>query len=128
MAKEENLFENGKQPDADKSAGKAEKLKALRAAMDKIEKDFGKGSIMKLGDENIQNIEVIHTGSIGLDAALGVGGYPKGRVIEIYGPESSGKTTLAIHVGKSQTISSQDGWYHTCRFHHHLVSQLFSAS
>jgi recombination protein RecA len=97
MGKEENLFENGKQADADKTAGKADKLKALRAAMDKIEKDFGKGSIMKLGDENIENIEVIHTGSIGLDAALGVGGYPKGRVIEIYGPESSGKTTLAIH-------------------------------
>lgn len=97
MGKEDNLFENGKQTDADKAAGKADKLKALRAAMDKIEKDFGKGSIMKLGDENIENIEVIHTGSIGLDAALGVGGYPKGRVIEIYGPESSGKTTLAIH-------------------------------
>ena len=97
MGKEDNLFENGKQADADKAAGKADKLKALRAAMDKIEKDFGKGSIMKLGDENIENIEVIHTGSIGLDAALGVGGYPKGRVIEIYGPESSGKTTLAIH-------------------------------
>jgi recombination protein RecA len=74
-----------------------EKLKALRAAMDKIEKSYGKGSIMKLGEENIENIPVIHTGSIGLDAALGVGGYPRGRVIEIYGPESSGKTTLAIH-------------------------------
>jgi recombination protein RecA len=75
----------------------ADKLKALRAAMDKIEKSYGKGSIMKLGDEQIENIEVIPTGSIGLDAALGVGGYPRGRVIEIYGPESSGKTTLAIH-------------------------------
>jgi recombination protein RecA len=74
-----------------------EKLKALQAAMTKIEKDFGKGSIMKLGDEKIENVEVIHTGSIGLDAALGVGGYPKGRIIEIFGPESSGKTTLAIH-------------------------------
>jgi len=73
------------------------KLKALQAAMAKIEKDFGKGSVMKLGDEKIDNVEVIPTGSIGLNAALGVGGYPKGRIIEIYGPESSGKTTLAIH-------------------------------
>ena len=72
-------------------------LKALQAAMSKIEKDFGKGSIMKLGDEHIEKVEVIPTGSISLNAALGVGGYPKGRIIEIYGPESSGKTTLAIH-------------------------------
>ncbi len=75
----------------------SEKLKALQAAMSKIEKDFGKGSIMKLGDDHIENVEVIPTGSIGLNAALGVGGYPRGRIIEIYGPESSGKTTLAIH-------------------------------
>ena len=75
----------------------ADKLKALQAAMDRIEKNFGKGSIMKLGDDNIQEIEVIHTGSLGLDVALGVGGYPRGRIIEIYGPDSSGKTTLAIH-------------------------------
>ena len=74
-----------------------EKLKALQAAMSKIEKDFGKGSIMRMGDEQIENVDVIPTGSIGLNAALGVGGYPKGRIIEIYGPESSGKTTLAIH-------------------------------
>ena len=74
-----------------------EKLKALQAAMANIEKNFGKGSIMKMGDESIEAIEVIPTGSIGLNAALGVGGYPKGRIIEIYGPESSGKTTLAIH-------------------------------
>ena len=65
--------------------------------MAKIEKDFGKGSIMKLGDEHVENVEVIPTGSISLNAALGVGGYPKGRIIEIYGPESSGKTTLALH-------------------------------
>ena len=65
--------------------------------MDKIEKTFGKGSIMKMGDDNVQEVEVIPTGSIALNAALGVGGYPKGRIIEIYGPESSGKTTLAIH-------------------------------
>ncbi len=75
----------------------SEKLKALQAAMAKIEKDFGKGSIMKLGDEHVENVEVIPTGSIALNAALGVGGYPKGRIIEIYGPESSGKTTLALH-------------------------------
>ncbi len=75
----------------------SEKMKALQAAMAKIEKDFGKGSIMKLGDEQIENVEVIPSGSIGLNAALGVGGYPRGRIIEIYGPESSGKTTLAIH-------------------------------
>ncbi|MDO4986367.1 recombination protein RecA [Xylanibacter ruminicola] len=74
-----------------------EKMKALQAAMSKIEKDYGKGSIMRMGDEQIDNVEVIPTGSIGLNAALGVGGYPKGRIIEIYGPESSGKTTLAIH-------------------------------
>ncbi|MBR2150651.1 MAG: recombinase RecA [Prevotella sp.] len=74
-----------------------EKMKALQAALSKIEKDFGKGSIMKLGEENIDNVDVIPTGSIGLNAALGVGGYPRGRIIEIYGPESSGKTTLAIH-------------------------------
>ena len=75
----------------------SEKLKALQAAMAKIEKDFGKGSIMKLGEERIDNIQVIPTGSIALDYALGVGGYPRGRIVEIYGPESSGKTTLAIH-------------------------------
>ena len=74
-----------------------QKLKALQAAMAKIEKDFGKGAIMRMGEEKVENVEVIPTGSIGLNAALGVGGYPKGRVIEIYGPESSGKTTLAIH-------------------------------
>jgi len=74
-----------------------EKLKALQAAMEKIEKSYGKGSIMKMGDEAIENIPVISSGSIALNVALGVGGYPRGRVIEIYGPESSGKTTLAIH-------------------------------
>ena len=74
-----------------------QKLKALQAALAKIEKDFGKGAIMRMGEEKIENVEVIPTGSIGLNAALGVGGYPKGRIIEIYGPESSGKTTLAIH-------------------------------
>jgi recombination protein RecA len=74
-----------------------EKLKALEVTLGKIEKDFGKGTIMKLGDHPIDNVQVISTGSIGLDAALGIGGFPRGRVIEIYGPEASGKTTLAIH-------------------------------
>lgn len=81
----------------DAKGGSGDKLKALQAAMDKIEKNYGKGSIMKLGDDSVQEVEVISTGSIGLNAALGVGGFPRGRVIEIYGPESSGKTTLAIH-------------------------------
>lgn len=75
----------------------SDKLKALQAAMDKIEKSYGRGAIMKMGDDQVEEIAVISTGSIGLNAALGVGGYPRGRVIEIYGPESSGKTTLAIH-------------------------------
>ncbi len=75
----------------------SEKLKALQLAMDKIDKDFGKGAIMRMGDSKVEEISVIPTGSLGLDMALGVGGYPRGRVIEIYGPESSGKTTLAIH-------------------------------
>lgn len=74
-----------------------EKLKALKMTLDKIDKDFGKGSVMRLGDKENQDIEVISTGSIGLDVALGVGGLPKGRIIEIFGPESSGKTTIAIH-------------------------------
>jgi recombination protein RecA len=74
-----------------------DKLKALEVTLGKIEKDFGKGTIMKLGDHAIEDIQVISTGSIGLDAALGIGGLPRGRVIEIYGPEASGKTTLAIH-------------------------------
>ena len=73
------------------------KLEALTAALSHIEKDYGKGAVMKLGDEKIEDVEVIPTGSISLNYALGVGGYPKGRIIEIYGPESSGKTTLAIH-------------------------------
>lgn len=75
----------------------AEKLKALQLAMAKIDKDFGKGAIMRLGEDKVDDIAVIPTGSVGLNIALGVGGYPRGRVIEIYGPESSGKTTLAIH-------------------------------
>ncbi len=87
MAKKEEL----------QNVAASEKLKALQAAMDKIEKNFGKGSIMKLGDDTFEEVDVIPSGSVGLNAALGVGGYPRGRIIEIYGPESSGKTTLAIH-------------------------------
>ena len=92
MAKKDELnFEN------ENNMASSEKLKALQTAMDKIEKSFGKGSIMKMGDESVEQVEVIPSGSIGLNVALGVGGYPRGRIIEIYGPESSGKTTLAIH-------------------------------
>ncbi len=87
MSKEENSIDKLKQ----------DKLKALEITLGNIEKSYGKGAVMKLGDNAIDNIESISTGSIGLDAALGIGGLPKGRVIEIYGPESSGKTTLAIH-------------------------------
>ena len=75
----------------------AAKLKALQATIDKIEKDYGKGTIMKLGDQPQWDVQVIPSGSVALDHALGIGGYPRGRIIEIYGPESSGKTTLAIH-------------------------------
>src|SRR5690554_5593322 len=74
-----------------------EKMKALKMTLDKIDKDFGKGSVMMLGEKQTQDIDVISTGSLGLDVALGVGGFPRGRIIEIYGPESSGKTTVAIH-------------------------------
>lgn len=75
----------------------SEKLKALQLTMDKIEKSYGKGSIMRMGDKPVEDVPTIHSGSIALDMAMGIGGYPKGRVIEIFGPESSGKTTLAIH-------------------------------
>lgn len=92
----ENEMKNEAQQPS-RAAVSPEKLKALQVVMDKIDKTYGRGSIMNMGDENIENIEVIPTGSIGLDWALGVGGYPRGRIIEIYGPESSGKTTLAIH-------------------------------
>lgn len=82
---------------AEKVQVNADKLKVLNAVMEKIEKDFGKGSIMRMNSQEVSDVPVIPTGSITLDIALGVGGYPKGRVVEIYGPESSGKTTLAIH-------------------------------
>ena len=78
-------------------AEQAEKIKALRMTIDKLEKSYGKGIVMKMDDDSVSKVEVISTGSLGLDMALGVGGFPRGRVIEIYGPESSGKTTLAMH-------------------------------
>jgi recombination protein RecA len=83
--------------DSKKTTVNTEKLKALQLTLDKLEKTYGKGSIMRMGDSKIEAIEAISTGSLGLDIALGIGGLPKGRVVEIYGPESSGKTTLAIH-------------------------------
>lgn len=79
------------------SDDKSAKLKALKLTMDKLDKTYGKGAVMRMGDDAVQKVEVIPSGSIGLDIALGVGGYPKGRVVEIYGPESSGKTTLTLH-------------------------------
>ena len=86
-----------KEVEAQASEVNAAKLKALQATIDKIEKDYGKGTIMKLGDQPQWDVQVIPSGSVALDHALGIGGYPRGRIIEIYGPESSGKTTLAIH-------------------------------
>ncbi|MBQ3819647.1 DNA recombination/repair protein RecA, partial [bacterium] len=80
------------------SANTDERSKALKLAIEKIEKDFGKGSIMKLGDKPTVNVDAIPTGALSLDVALGIGGVPRGRIIEIYGPESSGKTTLAQHI------------------------------
>ena len=108
-----------KEENAEQLTPQQEKMKALQAALAKIEKDFGKGSIMRMGDEQVVKVDVVPTGSIGLDVALGVGGYPKGRIIEIYGPESSGKTTLAIHaIAEAQknggtmhsTVSMQRNW------------------
>lgn len=82
-----------------------EKLKALQLTMEKIEKSYGKGSIMRMGDKPVDDVQAIHSGSIALDMAMGIGGYPKGRVIEIFGPESSGKTTLAIHaIAEAQKV------------------------
>ena len=79
------------------SEQKDSKLKALKLTLDKLDKTYGKGSVMRLGDQEVEKVESISSGSIGIDIALGIGGYPKGRVIEIYGPESSGKTTLTLH-------------------------------
>ena len=79
------------------SSEKEAKLKALQLTLDKLDKTYGKGTVMKMGDKAVEEVEIIPSGSLGLDLALGVNGYPKGRIIEIYGPESSGKTTLTLH-------------------------------
>lgn len=79
------------------STEKESKLKALQLTLDKLDKTYGKGTVMKMGDKAIEEVETISSGSLGIDLALGVGGYPRGRIIEIYGPESSGKTTLTLH-------------------------------
>lgn len=99
MAKKnsEDVMEAGATSSAAKKEVNSEKLKALQLTLDKLEKTYGKGSIMRLGDKKVEPMEAISTGSLGLDIALGIGGLPKGRIVEIYGPESSGKTTLAIH-------------------------------
>src|ERR1700727_1505877 len=93
----EKVMEKAEKKESAKDATNREKLKALQLTLDKIEKTYGKGTVMKMGDTPIELPEVIPTGSLTLDIALGIGGLPKGRVVEIYGPESSGKTTLAIH-------------------------------
>ena len=97
MAKTETSKKSSTKKSSQENDPRQVRLEALKAAMGKIEKDYGRGAVMKLGDEAIENVEVIPTGSIGLDYALGVGGFPRGRIIEIYGPESSGKTTIALH-------------------------------
>ncbi len=105
MSKETKEAKGTKVADKAKEINK-EKLKALQLTLDKLEKTYGKGSIMKMGDKPAENVEVIPTGSLSLDIALGIGGLPKGRVIEIYGPESSGKTTLTLHaIASSATIA-----------------------
>jgi recombination protein RecA len=99
MDKKSNAEQNGKDKDKEsKGSAPQERLKALGMALDSIKKAYGEGSIMRLGDSRHQAIEVVPTGALSLDVALGVGGLPRGRIIEIYGPESSGKTTLAQHV------------------------------
>ncbi len=97
MARKNNGEDVMEMTDSKKTTVNTEKLKALQLTLDKLEKTYGKGSIMRMGDSSIEPLEAISTGSLGLDIALGIGGLPKGRVVEIYGPESSGKTTLAIH-------------------------------
>ena len=100
MAKKDELnFEN------ENNMASSEKLKALQAAMDKIEKSFGKGSIMKMGDESVEQVEVIPSGSIGLNVALGVGGYPRGRIIEIYGPVKQLWLSMPLLKHKKQVVS-----------------------
>lgn len=97
MEKQTKEVKDPKDAKAGKKEANLEKLKALQLTLDKIDKDYGKGTIMKMGDRAVEEVPVIPSGSVALDVALGIGGYPRGRVIEIFGPESSGKTTLAIH-------------------------------
>ena len=94
------------------AAENSDKKKALEAAISKIEKDYGKGTIMRLGDDISVNVEALSTGSLSLDLALGIGGIPRGRIVEIYGPEASGKTTLALHVVAS---AQRNGGDEECR-------------
>ena len=104
------LYLNYEKNYTDMANENAEKLKALKLTIDKLEKSYGKGVVMKMDDDSVVNIPSISTGSLGLDMALGIGGLPKGRVVEIYGPEASGKTTLAMHcVAEAQ----KKGW-HCC--------------
>ena len=85
---------------------KEAKLKALKLTLDKMDKTYGKGTVMKMSDQSVSDVEAISTGSLGLDLALGVGGYPRGRIVEIYGPESSGKTTLTLHaIAEAQKVA-----------------------
>jgi recombination protein RecA len=102
---------------------KEAKLKALQLTVDKLEKTYGKGTIMRLGDRQVVQVDVIQTGSLGLDIALGINGFPKGRIIEIYGPESSGKTTLAIHaIAESQKQGGIAAWFNRERKNRNLHS------
>ena len=102
----------------------SDKKKALEAAISKIEKDYGKGTIMRLGDDIPVNVEALSTGSLSLDLALGIGGVPKGRIVEIYGPEASGKTTLALHVVASAQRAGGQGLH----IHGNIVSQAHDGS
>ena len=105
MAKKQKKLEDITQKFGD------EREKALKEALAKIEKDFGKGAVMRLGESADQKVQVISSGSLALDIALGAGGYPKGRIIEIFGPESSGKTTVALHaVAQVQKQGGRDGY------------------
>ena len=94
----------------------SEKMRALEAALGQIEKQFGKGSVMKLGDFQAMNVEAIPTGALSLDIALGIGGIPRGRIVEVYGPESSGKTTLALHMIAEACIRSSVCKTFRCRY------------
>lgn len=108
------MAKNDKENENKKTGGDSEKKKALQAALNKIEKDFGKGSIMKLGEYNVENVEVIPTGALTLDYALGVGGLPRGRIIEIYGPESSRKDNACSSCCSRSTKKRWRGCLYRC--------------